>query len=111
MNVAGTGVTGDVVDFTGGSTSNASFDPSRFQIFYAGTQRIKLVGGSQAAATVYAPNSDISISGGTDFYGSILGKTFDGGSNKLGLHYDRALASKFFMLQNHVMSSFSWQKY
>lgn len=111
MNIAGTGVTGDVADFTGGSMSNSSFDSSRFQILYAGTQRIKLKGGSQASAVVYAPNAPVAVGGGTGFYGSILANTFDGGSDKLEIHYDRALASKFFMLQNHVMSSFSWQKY
>jgi len=110
MNVAGTGVTGDVVDFTGGTFTNSTFDPSKFQILYAGTGNIKLTGGSAAAATLYAPNASVAMSGNADFYGSILARTFSdaGGAS---VHYDRSLASKFFTLGNHVMSSFSWQKY
>jgi hypothetical protein len=27
------------------------------------------------------------------------------------VHYDRSLASKAFMLGNHMMTSFSWKKY
>jgi len=110
MNVAGTGVTGDVVDFTGGSLMNASFDPSKFQILYAGTGNIKLTGGSQTAATVYAPNSTVAMSGSGNFYGSILSNQFTD-SGGASVHYDRSLGSKFNTLGNHVMSSFSWQKY
>ena len=110
MNVAGTGVTGDVVDFTGGTFMNATFDPSRFQILYAGTGTMKFAGGSQAAATIYAPNASVSMHGNGNFYGSILSNQFTdtGGAS---VHYDRSLASKFNVLGNHVMSSFSWQKY
>jgi Tfp pilus assembly protein PilX len=110
MNVVGAGVTGDVIDFTGGTFTNGSFDPSKFQILYAGDGDIKMTGGSGAAATLYAPNADVVMSGTADFYGSILSKTFKdtGGAS---VHYDRSLASKFFTLGNHVMSSFSWQKY
>ncbi|HET7698040.1 MAG TPA: PilX N-terminal domain-containing pilus assembly protein [Vicinamibacterales bacterium] len=110
MNVVGTGVTGDVVDFTGGSFSNATFDPSKFQILYAGTGTMKYTGGNQTAATVYAPNASVSMDGSGNFYGSILSRQFTdtGGAS---VHYDRSLASKFTVLGNHVMSSFSWQKY
>jgi hypothetical protein len=110
MNVAGTGISGTVVDFTGGSMSNPSFDPSKLQILYAGTGTIKMAGGSEAAATVYAPNAAVTMSGNADFYGSVLAKTFSANS-QLNIHYDRSLASKFFRLGNTVMSSFSWQKY
>ena len=110
MNVAGTGVTGDVVDFTGGSFLNATFDPSKFQILYAGTGSMKLAGGAKPAATVYAPNAAVSMHGNGNFYGSILSNQFTdtGGAS---VHYDRSLATKFNVLGNHVMSSFSWQKY
>ena len=110
MNVAGTGVSPDVVDFEGGSFANGSFDPSKFQILYAGTQRLKLTGGTSAAATVYAPNAAVQMTGGTDFYGSVLSRTFSANSH-VAMHYDRSLATKFFTLGNNVMSSFSWQKY
>ena len=110
MNVAGVGVTGDVVDFTGGTFANASFDPSKFQVLYAGSNRMKITGGTSAAMTVYAPNAPVLLDGGTDFYGSVLSSGFDSQSS-VRVHYDRSLGSKFFIMQNHVMSSFSWQKY
>lgn len=112
MNVAGQGVSSGatVVDFTGGSLTNASYDPSKFQILYAGTNKIKAGGSSDTAATIYAPNADISMFGSAGFYGSVLGKSFtDNGGAKL--HYDRSLATKYSTLGQHVMSSFSWQKY
>jgi len=111
MNVAGQSVGGgDVVDFEGGTVTNASFDPSRLQILYAGNKNIKLTGGSDVAAMVYAPNASVSISGGADVYGSVLAKSvsLSGGG---AVHYDTALTSKFMTVRNHVMSSFSWQKY
>jgi Tfp pilus assembly protein PilX len=112
MNVAGAGVAsgGTVLDFTGGSFTNSSFDPSKFQILYAGTNQIKMVGGSNAAATVYAPNAYVEMHGNSDFYGSILANTFNdtGGAT---VHYDTSLSSKFKTLSNWVMTSFSWKKY
>ena len=109
LNVVGTGQT-TPIDFTGGSISNAGFDPAKFQIQYAGTDGIKLNGGSQAAAMVYAPNADVSLNGGNDFYGSIVAGTLkDNGGAKI--HYDRHLAGEFFIVGNPMMSSFSWKKY
>ena len=112
MNVAGQGVAsgGTVADFTGGAVTNASYDPSKFQILYAGTNEIKVGGSSNTAATIYAPNAFVQVSGNAGFYGSILSNTFkdNGGAS---VHYDRSLASKFTTLGSHVMSSFSWQKY
>ena len=110
MNVVGQGVAGDVVDFTGGTLINPSFDPSKLQILYAGAGGMKISGGTESAATVYAPNAAITLTGNADFYGSILGKTF-ADSSGASVHYDRALSSKYFIIGNHVMSSFSWQKY
>jgi len=60
--------------------------------------------------TVYAPNAPVLLEGGADFYGSVLSSSFDSQSS-VRVHYDRSLGSKFFIMQNHVMSSFSWQKY
>jgi hypothetical protein len=110
MNVVGQGIAGDVVDFTGGTLINPSFDPSKLQILYAGSGSMKISGGTESAATVYAPNAAITMAGNADFYGSILGRTFSDSSGA-SVHYDKALASKYFILGNHVMSSFSWQKY
>jgi Tfp pilus assembly protein PilX len=109
MNVVGTGQS-TPIDFSGGSFSNTSFDPSKFQILYAGTGNIEATGGSGAAVTIYAPNAAITMHGSADIYGSILSRTYldTGGAT---VHYDRSLSSKFFTLSNYVMTSFSWKKY
>jgi hypothetical protein len=109
MNVVGTGQS-TPIDFTGGTFANTSYDPSKFQILYAGTGNVEMVGGAAAAVTVYAPNSSLTMHGTADVYGSILSRTFTdtGGAT---VHYDRSLSTKFFTLGNYVMSSFSWKKY
>ena len=109
MNVLGDGVA-TPIDLTGNGFSNPSYDASKFQIIYAGTGLIKMVGGSDAAFSVYAPNAAVVLNGNADLYGSVLSKTYTNGGNG-SVHYDRALQSKFFMLGNWVMSSFSWKKY
>ena len=115
MNVSGKTATGDLatpIDFAGGTIANATYDPSKFQILYAGSGTVKVVGGAAASATVYAPNADIVKHGSGGFYGSLLGRTFtdQAGSNS-SVHYDRSLGAKFFTLGNYVMTSFSWKKY
>ena len=110
VNVVGSGIHGDVIDFTGGSLTNASFDPSRFQLLYGGEESIKLSGGTTPAATVYAPDAAVSLGGNTDFYGSILGKTVSA-NTQIKFHYDKNLGNLLPTLGQHVLSSFSWQKY
>ncbi len=81
-----------------------------FQINYGGTGGIKLAGGASYCTMVYAPNSDISFSGNSDFYGSVVGKTIKdtGGAH---LHFDKNLEDKFFVVGNGMLSGFSWKKY
>ena len=108
MNVVGAGQT-NPIDFTGGVVSNSSFDPTKFQILYAGTNNVKLEGGTATSAMVFVPNASVSISGGSDFYGAILGKavTDTGGTH---FHYDRSLQNNFMTLGNYMLSSFTWKK-
>jgi hypothetical protein len=110
VNVVGAGITGGVIDFSGGSLTNASYDPSRFQLLYGGDQSIKLTGGTTSAMTVYAPDADVAMGGNTDFYGSILGKTVTA-NTQVKFHYDTNLGNLLPTLGQHVLSSFSWQKY
>ena len=112
LNVTGSGLTTGqtAVDFTGGALTNGSLNPAKFQIVYAGTNIIKVGGSSDTSATIYAPNAKVDMNGSAGFYGSVLSGTFvDNGGARL--HYDRNLANQFSTLGNHVMSSFSWQKY
>jgi hypothetical protein len=99
-----------VVDLTGGTTTNLSFDPTRFQINYRGSGNIMLNGGTAASALVYAPRAALSLSGGANFYGSLLGAsvTISGGTR---VHYDRKLDRTFYSVGNQMLSAFNWKKF
>ncbi|HVJ06184.1 MAG TPA: pilus assembly PilX N-terminal domain-containing protein [Candidatus Saccharimonadales bacterium] len=107
------------IDFTGGTVTNISSGgvptPINLQIQYAGTGNVKLSGGSQTAAAVYAPNAPISLSGGSNFYGSLIGSTITdtGGTS---IFYDRELGSTssptlVATVGNFMMDSFSWSRF
>ena len=99
------------VDLTGGSVSNGTFDPMQLQFVYGGTGELRLNGGTQAAALVYAPRAETSLSGGADFYGSVItGRlTATGGS---ALHFDRRLLTSGAMTAgNFTMNSFTWKAF
>ncbi|CAN5637494.1 hypothetical protein BH24ACI4_BH24ACI4_30680 [soil metagenome] len=99
------------LDLSGGGVSNPTFNPANLQFFYGGTGTIKVTGGADTAALVYAPNASASLHGSvTDFYGSIITKlvTATGGFN---LYYDRSLQNSMMTAGNPVMSSFTWQTF
>jgi len=52
-------------------------------------QELALAGGASTALTVYAPAADVSISGGADLYGAIVGRAVYG--NGCSFHYDESL--------------------
>jgi hypothetical protein len=109
FNIAGQG-TNSPMDFTGGSISNSTFQPTDFKVLYGGTSAIKVTGGSTTSMMLYAPDADVTVAGGSHFFGSIVGATVKdtGGTS---FHYDRRLGSDFFVVGNYVMSSFTWRKY
>lgn len=109
INIVGTGQ-GTPIDFTGGSVSNNSFDPTTFQVLYAGTGNVKLNGGAHTTALIYAPNAAASFNGGGDFFGAVVANTIDdtGGAR---VHYDRRLSSELFVAGNRMLTSFTWKKY
>jgi Tfp pilus assembly protein PilX len=109
MNVAGAS-TNQPISLAGGAISNPSFDPTQFHILYGGTSTVTVSGGTASAAMVYCPNADVSIVGGSEFYGSIVGAgvTDQGGTH---FHYDRRLQNDFLVAGNFMMSSFTWKKY
>lgn len=108
MNLTGTAVD-PVMDFQG-NFSTTAFDPSVFQIMYAGTGNIKLRGNNELAATIYAPNSHVDMASSYDVYGSILAGTYTNSGGAM-VHYDRSLATKYFTISNPFMSAFTWRKY
>jgi hypothetical protein len=82
INFAGVGVS-TVLDMTGGSFSNATNVPGSFVINYGGSDRMMVSGGLDAYAVINAPNSDVTLIGGSNFYGQVIGRTIDdqGGTN------------------------------
>ena len=112
MNLAGQGISssGTVLDFTGGSLSTGSYDPTTFEILYAGTANLKMTGNASSAALVYAPDAQFTMSGTTDFYGAIISNKFTdtGGAT---VHYDRSLSSKLPTVSNYALTGFTWKKY
>jgi hypothetical protein len=120
LNVAGKNPDGswmDVpIDFTGGTFASpdcatcSNYDASVFQIIYGGTGEVKMTGNNNAAAVLYAPNAEITLSGSADFYGSMLGNTIDvtGGAN---FYYDRRLQRDFYVAGHPMASAFSWKRF
>ena len=115
MNISGQSL-GSLLplDLSGGGnvnvTGSAAYDPSRFQIMYAGTAEIDTVGNNSMAATIYAPNAFVKTVGHGNLYGSVLASTFtDVGGAKI--NYDTNLSTKFSILGNYMLTSFSWKKY
>jgi hypothetical protein len=112
LNLTGTGTdtsSNPVMDFQG-NFSTTAWDPSKFQIMYAGTSLIKLRGNNDLAATIYAPNSLVDLASSYDVWGSILANKYTNTGGAM-VHYDTSLSAKYKTLGNRVMSSFSWKKY
>ena len=108
LNVRGTGYT-EPVDGESGQFINSSFNPANLRIIYAGTGTLKLTGGATNAASVYAPKAYVKVSGGSQYYGAIIGRwIFFGGGSKL--HRDKKLED-FFSVGPQMMSVFTWKEY
>jgi hypothetical protein len=82
---------GDKSDLSGGSSGgvvNTTGKAENLQIFsLSSSQGITLSGSSQAYMTVYAPNSPMEFSRGSDFYGALVGHTITASSGTK-IHYD-----------------------
>jgi hypothetical protein len=120
LNVTGNGFNNNQtpIALTGGGISNPGSigppayppDPTMLQIAYAGTAKVQITGGTEAAALIYAPNATGSITGGSDFYGSFLAnKIADFGG--AAVHYDRNLDTKVLKAGPYTLDSFNWRKY
>jgi hypothetical protein len=92
VNIVGSTLGGGntALDLSGGSIVNPSGIPINLQFYYGGTKSTKLSGGTSTYAIVYAPNSAVNLSGGTDFFGAIVGSTVNL-SGSTAVHYDRHL--------------------
>lgn len=82
---------GESISVTGGSTINKNGIPGNF-IIYGGTKTdsVNIAGGAEINAAIFAPAAEVKITGTTDFYGGIVGKTMDIGGTA-GIHFDENL--------------------
>jgi Tfp pilus assembly protein PilX len=98
------------VNTSSGITGTSGYDSSRLQILYAGTAEIDMVGTNSISATVYAPNAYVNTVGNGSLFGSVLASKFkdQGGAT---INYDTSLSTKFSLLGNFMLTSFSWKKY
>jgi hypothetical protein len=110
INVVGQGQA-TPLDIGGNGISNPSFNSSLVQIQYNGTGAINLHGNGSQSAVIYAPNSNISMSGNAAFYGSVIGNTLSASGGPVTIHYDRALQNNLVNVANWTMDTFTWSKY
>jgi hypothetical protein len=73
---------------------NPTSVPSNLQISssYAGKDGVKLSGGSNAYLSVYAPKTDVDVSGNSPVFGALLGKRLTIGGES-AVHYDVQMAT------------------
>jgi hypothetical protein len=99
------------LDLSGGGVSNPSLDPTKLQFIYRGNGNIKVTGGTDTAALVYAPNASGQLAGSsTHFFGAIVTNkvTSTGGFN---LYYDRRLRNSTLTAGNPTMTTFTWRTF
>jgi hypothetical protein len=84
---------------------NIAGKPIQLQIYSRGAL-IRINGGAEMRSVVYAPDTEIRLTGGGDLYGAYIGNvaTDNGGSN---FHYDRSLDE--FELMKHY-SKVAWRE-
>jgi hypothetical protein len=111
------------IDLTGGALMNSTFNPTQLQFVYAPdaadqaaieagtlTREVKMAGGADNSAIIYAPKAEGKFTGGSDFYGAaIFRKLRDQGGTTI--HYDRNLQNSAFTTGNPTMTSFNWSSF
>jgi len=83
------------VSATGGAFANTTYNAANLQIISSYTQRngVSVGGSSTTYLTIYAPTTDVSVSGGAPLYGALVGKTLSTGGSA-SIHYDVNLANR-----------------
>ena len=109
LNVTGNNQT-TPISLTGNGLQNPTLNPADLQINYAGTGTVKIAGNSSSAMVIYAPNASVTLTGGSDFFGAILGQTItDAGG--AAIHYDLNLSKNSFIVSNYMLDAFNWAKF
>lgn len=88
-------------DTSGGSIINSDEIAGNLHIYSTGAN-FNFSGHSQLSAAIYAPNSDVSITAGSSFFGSIIARRFANGGGTI-LHFDEALLR---LTDDHYMAGF-----
>ena len=76
-------------DSSSGSLVNTDGIPANLRI-YSTASDMKISGGSQVCAAVYAPNASVTVTGGSGFFGSVVARSFNNGGGT-NFHFDEAL--------------------
>jgi len=97
VNGAVTITVNSTTNLTGGGVVNSTGDPSNLKIYSSqvgtgNSQGITVNGGASAAMLIYAPETNITFTGGSSIFGAAVGGTIklSGGTN---FHYDTHSAS------------------
>lgn len=79
---------------SGGSVTNTTTIPANLRILssYTGSNGVTLSGGSNAHLVVYAPRTNVTLSGGSPVFGTVVGKTLTLSASSM-IHYDTTLLS------------------
>lgn len=87
----------NVLNISGGGLVNPSAKPTQLGIWSCGAPakpaKWEVSGGSGSYYSLYAPNHDVVVSGGSDLYGAIVAASFNSSGGTL-FHYDDALAQQ-----------------
>lgn len=86
----------DISSFGGNGIVNTTADPSKLKIYSSYTSTTSASGltvtaaGTQSYMSIYAPSANVNLTGNSNFYGSVVGKTvgITGGAQ---FHYDKKL--------------------
>jgi hypothetical protein len=76
-------------DTSGGSVINTDATAADLHIYSTGTD-FDFSGGTYLCAAIFAPNAEIVVTGGSHFFGSVIGRSFSNGGGTT-LHFDEAL--------------------
>lgn len=82
-------VTGDIT-LAGKGVVTADNLPTNLIIYVAGENTVHFSADAVIYAAIYAPESDVNLTGKGDFYGAVVGETIDN-SGQGSFHYDKAL--------------------
>jgi hypothetical protein len=95
------------IKINGGGIVNGPKVPMNLQFVYGGTGEVQINGNATVSLLTYAPNATVTINGGAEVYGALVGSRIrDLGGAKI--HYDRQLAGWAFTEGNPTMTSFTW---